>query len=331
MGPDVDQLQEVKIPNRIVSWCQKTGIQYEADPRHIEIIIDQLGLHDAKPVSTPGTKEEGRTQADHEDRFGEKEISKYRAIVARCNYISPDRPDISYIVKEFARSMVNTRNGDWQRLKRLGRYIKGHPRLQQFFEWQKGPVQLKIYSDADWAGCRETRRSTTGGCVMLGKHTIKGWSKTQSLVALSSGESGLYATLKAAAEGLGITAMMSDMGVHVRGEVWGDANVALGVINRKGLGKTRHIDTGYLWIQDVVAKGRLKFHKILGKDNPADLYTKYLDERTNQHHTNNLAYKFRDGRAQEAPKLHFISRSKRNGRMEKILLSAKRSDTCWMS
>ena len=89
MGPDDGQLQEVKIINRIVSWCHKTGIQYETDPRHIELIIDQLGLHEAKPVSTPGTNEEGRTQIDHEDRFGEKEISKYRAIVARCNYISP--------------------------------------------------------------------------------------------------------------------------------------------------------------------------------------------------------------------------------------------------
>ena len=54
----------------------------------------------------------------------------------------------------------------------------------------------------------------------------------------------------------------------------------------------------------------MKFHKILGKDNPADLYTKYLDEKTNKYHTNNLAYKFRDGRAQEAPKLHAISHSK---------------------
>ena len=104
--------------------------------------------------------------------------------------------------------------------------------------------------------------------------------------------------------------MMSDLGIHVTGEIWGDAIVARGVINRKGFGKTRHIDTNYLWIQDVVATGRFKFHNILRKDNPADLYTKYLDERTNQYHTNNLAYKFRDGRAQEALNLHLMSRSK---------------------
>ena len=106
-------------------------------------------------------------------------------------------------------------------------------------------IPLNIYSDADWAGCRETRRSTIGGCVMLRTHIIKGWSKTQSLAALSSGELELYATLKVAAGGLGITAMLSDLGVHAKGEIWGDATAALGIINRNGLGKTRHIETGY--------------------------------------------------------------------------------------
>ena len=268
LGPNENQLREVKILKRIVSWCKETGLHYEADPRHIEIIIDQLGLQEAKPVSTPGTKEEGRTQANHEDKLNDKDTSSYRAIVARCNYIAPDRPDIAYIVKELARSMANPRNGDWQRLKRLGRYLKGRPRLQQIFEWQRGPIPIRMYSDAGWAGCRETKRSTTGGCVMLGKHTIKGWSKTQSLVALSSGESELYATLKAAAEGLGITAMLRDLGMRVTGEIWGDANAALGIINRKRLGKSRHIDTGHLWIQDVAAKGRLKFSKIVGARHP---------------------------------------------------------------
>ena len=60
----------------------------------------------------------------------------------------------------------------------------------------------------------------------------------------------------------------------------------------------------------MVGKGRLKFHKILGKDNLADLYAKYLDEKTNHYHTNNLAYKFRDGEAQEAFKLHAINHSR---------------------
>ena len=106
---------------------------------------------------------------------------------------------------------------------------------------------------------------------MLGSHVLKGWAKTQSLIALSSGESELYATLRAASEGLGIQSIAKDIGIDLRGEVWADASAALGIIKRRGLGKTRHIDTGYLWIQQTAAEKRLKFGKILGRDNPADL------------------------------------------------------------
>ena len=135
---------------------------------------------------------------------------------------------------------------------------------------------------------------------------LKGWSKTQSLVALSSGESELYATLKAAAETLGLISMMRDLGWKVSGEIWGDASAALGIINRRGLGKTRHIDTGLLWVQQTAAERELKFNKVLGKVNPADLYTKYLDANTVERHTTALAYKFTQGRAKEAPKLHVL-------------------------
>ena len=106
---------------------------YEADPRHVEIVIEQLGLKDSKIVCTPGTKEEGRTQEDCNQLLDDQEASKYRALVARCNYLSPDRPDVAYSVKELARNMSSPTKGNWAQLKRLGRYLKGKPRLQMNF------------------------------------------------------------------------------------------------------------------------------------------------------------------------------------------------------
>ena len=97
--------------------------------------------------------------------------------------------------------------------------------------------------------------------MRLGAHTIKSWSKTQTLLALSSGESEFYAALKAAAEGLGLLSMMKDFGYLLKGEVYGDASAALGIIHRKGLGRTRHIDTGLLWIQQTAAEKRLQYFK----------------------------------------------------------------------
>ena len=186
-GINQDQLQQVMILNRVVAWNKRKGIGYEADPRHVEIINQQLVFEHAKLVATLSTREEGRTTSDAEDPSDEEQDTKYRALVARCNHLSPDRPDIASAAKELARNMSSPRRGDWIRLKRLGRYLVGKPRFQQWFGYQSMPKRVNTYTDADWAGCRETRKSTTGGVIMIGSHSIKSWSKTQALIALSSG------------------------------------------------------------------------------------------------------------------------------------------------
>ena len=73
---------------------------------------------------------------------------------------------------------------------------------------------------------------------MAEKHISKGWAKLLTLVALNGGESEWYATLRAASEGVGAQPIAKDLGIELRGEVWGDAPAALGIIKRKGLGKT---------------------------------------------------------------------------------------------
>ena len=69
---------------------------------------------------------------------------------------------------------------------------------------------------------------------MLGGHLLKSCSKTQVLTALSSGESEFYGALKASAEGLGALSILRDYGISLRGQVFGDASAALGIISRKG-------------------------------------------------------------------------------------------------
>ena len=132
------------------------------------------------------------------------------------------------------------------------------------------------------------------------------WSKTQSLVALSPGEREFYAALKASAEALGVLAIMKDLGWHMYGEVHGDASAALGIIHRKGLGRTRHIDTGLLWIQQTAAEKRLSYYKVLGAENPADLMTKYLSVENIVKHCQCLEIEFPGGRASTAPALHNV-------------------------
>ena len=94
-----------------------------------------------------------------------------------------------------------------------------------------GPVDIvDITSDATWDGCRRALKSTPGRTILLGAHLIRTYSKTQSAVATSSGESKLYAVLRASAEGLGIAALLSDLGMcEPRVGIGTDASAAIGI------------------------------------------------------------------------------------------------------
>ena len=91
------------------------------------------------------------------------------------------------------------------------------------------------------------------------------WCKTQAVVALSSAEAELYGLVRASAETMGLVSMYT----HMNGVVLGDASAALAIVARRGLGKLRHLDTNYLWIQEKVAKGEMNFKKVAGVDNGA--------------------------------------------------------------
>ena len=86
------------------------------------------------------------------------ETTRYRSICARTNYLAQDRGDIVYAAKELCRIMSAPTESDWQGLKRLGRYLKGKPRLVQMFEWQEDGSELEVDVDTDHAGCTRTRK-----------------------------------------------------------------------------------------------------------------------------------------------------------------------------
>ena len=106
-------------------------------------------------------------------------VSGYRQLVARTNSMAQDTADIQYAVKEVCRGMVSPTRGHWRQVKRLGRYLKGRPRAVAKFSWQQQPSQVDGFSDSDWAGCRRTAWSTSGGTIMMGSHDLKSWSATQ--------------------------------------------------------------------------------------------------------------------------------------------------------
>ena len=169
------------------------------------------------------------------------------------------------------------------------------------YRWQDEPNTITVYSDSDWAGCRETRKSTSGACFFHGDHLIKAYSKTQANIALSSAEAEYYSMVKAASEGLGLKAMTMDYKKPLSPWMFVDATAAIGVAQRVGLGKLRHLETQSLWLQEAVRDKRVGLSKVHGPVNPADLMTKHVDHGTQIRLLALMSVEARLGRAESAP------------------------------
>jgi hypothetical protein len=199
--------------------------------------------------------------------------------------------------------MCRPTKGDLKRLRRLGRYLVTVPRVVVQYPWQEEQETVNGFSDSDFAGCRRTARSTSGGAVMMGRHFIKSWSVTQKTVALSSGEAELTALVKCSCEVIGLTQLAADWGMEVEGNIYVDSSAALGVVNRRGAGKLRHVRVGQLWVQEKNEEGELCYRKIKGTENPADLLTKSLMSADVQRYMEALGYQARSGRADKSLQL----------------------------
>ena len=104
--------------------------------------------------------------------------------------------DIQFAVKEICRKMTKPEMDDWPAIKRLARYLKGSSRVIILFEFQDNQNFIDVWTDTDFAGCTKTRKSRSGGVIMIGKHCIKTWSKTQDTIAPSSGEAEYYGIVR---------------------------------------------------------------------------------------------------------------------------------------
>ena len=139
---------------------------------------------------------------------------------------------------------------------------------------------------------------------MLGRHLLKSWSSTQPLVSLSSGEAEFHGVVKAAGVGLGFQSLLEDLGLHLALRAWTDSTASMGICNRQGLGRIRHLATQALWVQQRVRDGSFTLHKVRGEENPADLFTKHITSRERVEHLLTMfGCSFRGGRAEAAPAL----------------------------
>ena len=165
LGPGPQDGTSMCVLNRALSFDKTSGIlSYEADARHAEYIIKALGLEEGKSVATPAEKQKADEVSASENlpTLEKEEATLYRSLTMRAAYLLSDRADISEAVKSLARHMQAPTSYSWAKLKRLGRYLVGKPRVVYQYKPQRMYNAIRVFCDSDHAGDLRTRRSTTG-------------------------------------------------------------------------------------------------------------------------------------------------------------------------
>ena len=258
------------------------SIDITMSPAYVSDALTLFGMDTAKPSPTTGTS----AKPSHVPQpLNTSEHKAYRAIVGKLLWLALIRPDISYATKELSRGLTAPTTESVTKVKHLLRYISGTrdhcQRLNPSVTLSDSDCTLDIdcYVDSDWAGCKTTRKSTSGTVVQLLNSTVSFGSRTQGTIALSSGEAELYAIGQGTSEALFVKNLIIEakMAKSVNITVHTDSTAGKSMATRFGTSKkTKHVELRFLYVQELVAKGILKLKKIGTKDNCADVLTKYL-------------------------------------------------------
>ena len=142
------------------------------------------------------------------------------------------------------------------KLKRLARFLMRYKRGVRRYRArpEERGARVDVYSDSDWAGCQRTRRSTSGGVMVVAGGIVKTWSSTQATIAQASREAELCAATERAAEGLGMVSLARDLGWTAGLRLHVDSAAAKSMASRTGLGRVRHLEGRHLWLHEAVRR-----------------------------------------------------------------------------
>jgi hypothetical protein len=152
--------------------------------RYIRDLLSKTNMTKAKPISSPmafSLTLSAYTGDPMEDP------TLYRSVVGSLQYLSLTRPDLAFTVSRVYRFMHHPTKLHWQAVKRILRYLK-HTISHGLLLHKTSSNSLQAYSDADWAGCSNDRRSTGAYCVYLGSNLISWNSRKQPIVSRPSTE-----------------------------------------------------------------------------------------------------------------------------------------------
>ena len=254
------------------------GMLIEPSPRYVEETLQDLDLDPtSKGVSTPGSAKDLLAKDAGEKMLDATRAKTYASCVMRLVYLAQDRVDILHTVRLLSKAVSKPTEEAWARLKRLGRYLVGHPRSQTLLRASGHMDVLYAISDSDWATDVESRRSTSCGVLTVDGAVQGVYSRGQTTIAQSSGEAEFYGAASVINEAIGLSGIYAELGIPMIIVLQLDSTAAIGMIQRRGTGRARHMDLRHLFLQERLRDGTIgAIEKIDTSVNLADVGTKHF-------------------------------------------------------
>ena len=251
-------------------------------------LLERFGMLNCKPAKTPASVSQPQDKnLDNPAPSG----TPYRELVGSLLYLFATRPDICVAVIKLSMHLEKPTLGNWMQAKRVLRYLAGT--IDKGIEYPRNISNLHLWAhtDSDWAGCKSTRKSTSGYVIFLDKGPICWKSKMQAIVALSSCEAEYIALVECIKEILWLLQHFRILGIKL------ESPVVIGIDNQAAIAlaknpvlheKSKHIDTRHHFIRQAVQEGLIRLQYINTGDNIADILTKFTNTNTFQTHTSRL-------------------------------------------
>ncbi|WVZ50031.1 hypothetical protein U9M48_001330 [Paspalum notatum var. saurae] len=238
-------------------------------------ILKKFNMGDSKPLTTPMST---NTVLDADEDGEAVDQKEFRGMIGSLLYLTATRPDIQFAVCLCARYQASPRTSHRLAVKRIFRYLKFTPELGLWYS-SGSSLSLRGFSDADHAGCRIDRKSTSGTCQLLGTSLVSWSSRKQASVALSTTEAEYIAAASCCSQLLWMKATLSDFGLRFgRIPLLVDSTSAISVAKNPVLhSRTKHIDVRFHFLRDHYEKGDIDLIHVVSANLLADIFTKPLE------------------------------------------------------
>ena len=254
---------------------QEKGSIFMSQRKYACDLLKKFGVKENKIASTPMNVNE---KLEKDDGSGSADATRYRSLIGGLMYLTHTRPDISYAVGVVSRHMQNPTKHHFGTAKRILNYIAGTADYGVWYGSSKN-FNLIGYSDSDWAGCTEDRKSTSGHLFTLGTSAVSWSSKKQATVALSTSEAEYSAVSSAATQAVWLRRILASFEQEQQQPtvIFCDNQSAIAMTENPAFhGRTKHIDIRVHFIRDLVANGDVEIRYINTDKQAADILTKAL-------------------------------------------------------